>query len=287
MNNVIFIDSSVTNYQSLLAELGPDVEVHILNSEQDGVLQMAELLKGRSGLDSIHILSHGSDGSLSLGSTALNNANLALYKQALQQIGAALTAGGDISLYGCDVAKSATGLRFINRLAHLTGADVAASDDATGNASLGGDWQLEATTGRIDGDSLSLTDYAFTLAVPALTITDGGPNNAPQNDILFADATPSSITEQTIENTTSAQNAEILLQTGDTITLNNLTDNTLTLANNVSLVLQTRNNTGLGDTATGGISFQDTNDSIIASGSGSLTLQAGAGAYKCRFFHPP
>ena len=78
----------------------------------------------------------------------MNNANLALYKQALQQIGASLTVGGDILLYGCNVAESATGLRFINRLAHFTGADVAASDDTTGNAALGGDWQLEAATGQ-------------------------------------------------------------------------------------------------------------------------------------------
>ena len=89
--------------------------------------------------------------------------------------------------------------------------------------------------------------------------------------------TPSSVLEQTIENTDSGENLEIRLEIGDSITLNDLADNTLTLANNVSLVLQTRNDMDQGDSATGGISFQDINDRIIASGSGSLTLQAGTG----------
>lgn len=150
-----------------MAELGPDVEIHIIVAESDGVLQMAEVLKGRTGLDAVHILSHSSDGSLNLGSGALTNSNLGLYKEALQQIGAALTASGDMLLYGCDVAESST------------------------------------------------------------------------------------------------------------IILDNLADNTLTLANNVSLVLQTRNVTASGDTAAGGVTFTDTNDRIIASGTGSLTLDAG------------
>ena len=37
----------------------------------------------------------------------------------------------------------------VNSLATLTGADVAASEDLTGNAALGGDWDLEYETGQI------------------------------------------------------------------------------------------------------------------------------------------
>ncbi len=276
-NSIVFIDSNLTDYQSLLTELGPDVEVHLLNADQDGVLQMAEILKGRTGLDAIHILSHGSDGSLSLGSGALNSSNLAQYKDALQQIGDSLTATGDLLLYGCNIAENGLGIKFINRLARLTGADVAASNDPTGNAALGGDWQLEASNGHIDNDPLALNGYAYTLAVASLTIDNGGPNAAFQADVLFANASPSSVLERNIENTDTSENSQIRLQAGSAITLNDLADDTLTLANNVSLVLQTRNNTGSGDSATGGISFQDVNDTIIASGTGSLTLLAGTG----------
>src|SRR6185369_15465136 len=102
--------------------------------------------------------SHGSDGSITLGSTVLGSSNVASYAEALAQIGAALTPDGDIMLYGCDVAEGTTGQQFIAALAGFTGADVAASTDATGAAALGGDWTLEAATGPIE------TGSAFTAA---------------------------------------------------------------------------------------------------------------------------
>ena len=150
---ILFIDSDVSDYQSLLVGLDNNVEVHLLNSEQDGVLQIEAALQGRSGLDSIQIISHGSSGSLSLGSSVLNNSNLNSYTDALRQIGSSLTATGDILLYGCDVAQGNAGVSFVNQLANLTGADVAASNDLTGNSALGGDWNLEVSTGKIEAKS--------------------------------------------------------------------------------------------------------------------------------------
>ena len=48
-NSILFVDSNVTDYSSLLTELDSDIEVHILNSAEDGVLQMAEILQSRTG----------------------------------------------------------------------------------------------------------------------------------------------------------------------------------------------------------------------------------------------
>ena len=64
--------------------------------------------------------------------------------------GDALSADADVLLYGCDVAASADGRALVGGLAQLTGADVAASDDLTGAAALGGDWELEFSTGAIE-----------------------------------------------------------------------------------------------------------------------------------------
>ncbi len=97
-------------------------------------------------------MSHGSEGSVTLGSTVLDGGNLADYADALAQIGDALAPGGDLMLYGCDVADGAAGQQFIDALAELTGANVAASTDATGAAALGGDWTLEASTGPIEAE---------------------------------------------------------------------------------------------------------------------------------------
>ncbi len=78
--NIVFIDSRVAGYQNLTASLGADTEWHLLNAGQDGVEQMQRILSGRSGLESIQVVSHGSAGTLYLGSTVLNSGNLGATK---------------------------------------------------------------------------------------------------------------------------------------------------------------------------------------------------------------
>ncbi|MGF1498211.1 MAG: LamG-like jellyroll fold domain-containing protein, partial [Elainellaceae cyanobacterium] len=99
-------------------------------------------------LASVQIISHGDEGRVQLGNTVLSSETLPQYQAQLQQWGAALSESGDILLYGCRVAAG-TGQVFVEQLSQLTGADVAASDDLTGNAALGGDWQLEVQKGEI------------------------------------------------------------------------------------------------------------------------------------------
>ena len=47
-------------------------------------------------------------------------------------------------------AEGATGNAFLDQLVALTGADIQASNDVTGSAELGGDWDLEVTKGAIE-----------------------------------------------------------------------------------------------------------------------------------------
>jgi predicted cupin superfamily sugar epimerase len=105
------------------------------------------VLANRSDIASVHIVSHGAEGSLQLGASTINSDNLQAYSNSLQQWASALTADADILLYGCDVASGETGEAFVQQLSQLTGADVAASDDLTGSAALGGDWDLEVKNG--------------------------------------------------------------------------------------------------------------------------------------------
>ncbi len=44
----------------------------VLDSDRDGVQQISEALAGRSGVDAVHILSHGELGAVQLGSTTLD-----------------------------------------------------------------------------------------------------------------------------------------------------------------------------------------------------------------------
>ncbi len=183
-SSILFVDSRVDDYQQLLVGLSADVEVYVLNAEEDGVFQMAKILEGRQNLDSIQVISHGSTGTLSLGSTHLNNDNLARHKDTLEKIGASLSESGDILLYGCNVAQGDKGLHFVNRLAEITGADVAASDDLTGSLK-GSDWSLEVNTGEINTTVISEPlSYLSTLAIKEGTAGDDALNGTNSDDTL-------------------------------------------------------------------------------------------------------
>ncbi len=167
-NGFVFIDGSLDNLDTLLAAMRPGARVVVLDPAGDGLAQIADALAGTSGLDAIHIISHGSAGILRLGSGALDTAVIASQPEALATIGSALSASGDLLLYGCDVAAGQAGQAFIAALAAATGADVAASTDLTGAAFLGGNWVLEAAAGSIEATTLAAEAWSATLDAPAL-----------------------------------------------------------------------------------------------------------------------
>ena len=65
-----------------------------------------------------------------------------------------MSGDADILVYGCDFAGGNAGELAVSTLAQITGADIAASHDITGNEQLGGDWDLETTTGVIEAETL-------------------------------------------------------------------------------------------------------------------------------------
>ena len=75
----------------------------------------------------------------------------------------ALTGDADLLIYGCDLGSSAEGEMFVESVAAITGADVAASDDLTGAAELGGDWDLELNVGTVETAALSAENWHGTL----------------------------------------------------------------------------------------------------------------------------
>jgi hypothetical protein len=179
ITNIVFIDAAVPDYQTLIEGLPVNSTYFVLDAQKDGVAQIEQCLAGYSNLDSIQILSHGSQGSLYIGNAVLSNNTLKKYQEQLANIGSHLKDTGDILLYGCNVAQGDTGLQFIDALAKATGADVAASNDITGSAALGGDWLLETNTGSIEAagalSANTQATYAGSLAalIPVVTITAG------------------------------------------------------------------------------------------------------------------
>ncbi|BAN47411.1 Ig-like domain-containing protein [Metapseudomonas resinovorans] len=170
---VVFVDANVKDYQQLISGLKPGTEVVVLDANKDGLQQIADYLDGRSGVDAIHILSHGDVGKIQLGKDWLDSGDLAARSEVLDAIGQSLDKDGDILLYGCEVGANGEGQSFVDGLANATGADVAASNDATGAASRGGDWALEVKRGAVETVSLDMPSYAGLLATPVDQNFDG------------------------------------------------------------------------------------------------------------------
>ena len=126
------------------------LEVVVTDPSRDGLTQVGELLAAREGLSALHLVGHGTAGQFSFGGDAIDAGTLARHEDALRAWGRAFAEGGDLLLYGCDTGAGAQGEALLEALQALTGADVAASTDATGGSAAGADWDLEATRGAIE-----------------------------------------------------------------------------------------------------------------------------------------
>lgn len=166
-HSLVFIDTAVEDYQSLVNGVIPDTEVFFVESTQNGVEQITEILATRAdqNLSSIHIVCHGAPGSLQLGNTHLGLDTLEYHSQQLQQwqkifsassktdkplVTSATKSVANLLIYGCNVADGDVGAEFIAKLHQLTGANIAASRQRIGNAALGGNWELEVHTADME-----------------------------------------------------------------------------------------------------------------------------------------
>lgn len=149
-SRIVVIDRLVEGYRSLVdAAKVSGLEVFLLSDEGDGILELGQMLAGRSGIEEIHLISHGGEGTIQLGRAQLSNDNLDQYADVLETIKSSLAEGGDLLIYGCNVASSESGEQFVTALSQRVNADVAASNDLTGHADLGGDWDLEFKHGEV------------------------------------------------------------------------------------------------------------------------------------------
>ncbi len=170
----VFIDTSLVDYKTLEAGVADGKALIEFDGLKDGLAQIAGWAASHTGYDALHILSHGTEGAVRLGSSALTLDALksSSTRAELAIIGSALQQDGDLLFYGCDIGAGADGKALLSGLAQLTGADVAASVDATGAARLGGNWVLEAQSGTIETQALKLTGYDRLLALVSFSSAD-------------------------------------------------------------------------------------------------------------------
>ncbi len=173
---VVFIDSQVQDYQTLIDAFNKDTEVYLIQSNEDGFKKIDKVLKNDADISSLHIIGHGSAGKILFGNAALSNDTIKSYNQTLRSIGQSLTEDGDILFYGCNVASTEGGKSLISKISEITKADIAASDDVTGK---GGDWDLEKKIGIVETENVTVLEYDYNLGtfVTASASTDAASVN--------------------------------------------------------------------------------------------------------------
>ena len=263
IEQVVFIDSQVPDLQDLVNGVKPGELVFVINSNQDGLQQIADILAANhlTNLSAVSIVGHGQQGEFTLGSTDLTDANLASEAQPLAAIGQALAPGGDILLYGCDTAQGAAGLQFISDFsAYAGGHGVAAStqDIGTLQGSNGTfeNWTLDASTGAIDASvpftAAALDNYrgllaGTTVTASAITTTltvdadnDGGisPGDTVTSEVTITNSTSTAATgvafSETLNGLTEATDVTITpIAVNDSYTLTGNTPITENAANGV------------------------------------------------------
>ena len=156
--HLIFVNDDIKLDPSLIENSLMGSEVWTLDSSLDGLVQIETITSKYSNVDSIQIVSHGGDGSLTLGNITLSEENIASYSDVLGGIGESLSESGDVLLYGCNVASTENGEGFVLGLSKKLAADVGASIDLSGSKELGGDSDLEFETGKIETKTINDLD---------------------------------------------------------------------------------------------------------------------------------
>jgi Ca2+-binding RTX toxin-like protein len=171
---IAFIDRGVTDLDTFLAGLRPEVESVVLTDHERALPQMARALQDRTGVEAIHIVAHGRAGEVRFGSGALSLETLDEHRAELAAIGRALNAQGDLRLWSCHTGADERGAAFVQALGVATGAKVAAARDLVGAEALGGSWALDQPFGvglaRAPLTAAGMSSYSGVMSIARLDL---------------------------------------------------------------------------------------------------------------------
>ena len=155
LREVVFLAANTPDLDALLADLRNESDPNreftaiLLDLDRSGIDQITAALSNLQNVAAVHIVSHGSEGRVELGNEILDISTVSNHLSAIESWGNALTSDADILIYGCDLAAANSGKALMQFIADASGGDVAASDDATGAETQGGDWILEEQVGNV------------------------------------------------------------------------------------------------------------------------------------------
>lgn len=169
VKELLVIDHNIKGYQQFSALLKPGVELLEIPQEVDGFAFLLNKLSQYQGLQAIHLFSHANAGELLLGNTIVDTETLKSNTEFAKVINQSVKAGGDFLLYGCELGKGEAGDEFLQIIKSSTHADVAASNNLTGNKAFNADWDLEIQKGDIEAkplaNSIAMKDFTEVLQI--------------------------------------------------------------------------------------------------------------------------
>lgn len=122
--SMVIVDASANQYHFLLAGSLDSMEVHVLNEQEDGIVQILSLFQQYHHLSRLFLFCKGAPSRIELGTTILNETNLWIYADAIREWRNYFTQDAEIFIHGCDLATTRLGQAFVSWLGLLTRACV-------------------------------------------------------------------------------------------------------------------------------------------------------------------
>ncbi|WFU38082.1 VCBS domain-containing protein [Bradyrhizobium sp. CB82] len=266
---IVFIDQGVDDLGTLLDGIRSDVEPLLLSSDEPAVRQMARAVRGRKGLQAVHIIAHGQPGEVAFSAGRLSLDTIDRDAGELAVLGGAIGQGGELLIWSCAVARGERGAAFVSAIADATGAKVAASERRIGAAAHGGSWELAPIgiigSGRPPITAVGRRTYAGVLDTSNTTISGNNSTNTlnvtGSNDKISDGNGTNSVAVTGNNNTISDGNGT------NTVTVAG-SNNTVSDGNGTNTITVTGNNNTISD--------GNGSNAIIASGS-NATISDGNG----------
>lgn len=178
---VLVASSGLADVNDLLGSAKENVVTVTYDGDSDNpddIFNKIESALGGKQAASIGFASHSiGSGSIHLGGDYSVDADTLLSNPEMTEfwknVGSLVESDGHIDLLGCGVAGGEVGKDFITKLEQITGREIAASIDDTGNAEAGGNWLLEeggVDLAQVYFDSGKLGNFDGALATPSITI---------------------------------------------------------------------------------------------------------------------
>jgi hypothetical protein len=82
---IVFIDKQVPDYEKLAKSFRKNVEIHFIETNEDGFKKIEQTLENGKKYSAIHIIGHGSAGQILFGNALLTNENIENYKSTLRK----------------------------------------------------------------------------------------------------------------------------------------------------------------------------------------------------------